>query len=248
MYIEHPVFEKPEDENAKIWRYMDFAKFMSLLDKSALFFPRADKLGDPFEGSYSKANICLRPQVYGEKDSQLISTLLGSHIKALRRFTAINSWHLSEYESAAMWRLYLKSNEGIAIQSSFNRLKNCFNPKDEDNNIYIGKVKYVDYERDWISEQNALEPFINKRKSYDYEQELRAVIQKTVIKNGKFDTFKPSFEEGIDILVDLYLLIEKIYVAPTTSGWLFNLVKSVVVKYGLNKEVLRSSLDNIAVY
>lgn len=63
MYKEHPVFEKPENENAKIWRYIDFTKFVSLLDKSALFFTRADRLGDPFEGSYSRANIKLRPEV-----------------------------------------------------------------------------------------------------------------------------------------------------------------------------------------
>ena len=68
MYKEHPVFEKPENENTKIWRYLDFTKFVSLLDKSALFFTRADRLNDPFEGSYSKVNIQLRPVVYKDKN------------------------------------------------------------------------------------------------------------------------------------------------------------------------------------
>ena len=39
--------------NSVIWRYMDFAQLISLLDKEALFFCRADKLGDPFEGAWS---------------------------------------------------------------------------------------------------------------------------------------------------------------------------------------------------
>ena len=26
MYKEHPAFEEPEDESAKIWRYIDFVK------------------------------------------------------------------------------------------------------------------------------------------------------------------------------------------------------------------------------
>ena len=43
MYQEHPSFNPPSD-NATLWRYMDFTKFVSLLDKSALFFVRADKL------------------------------------------------------------------------------------------------------------------------------------------------------------------------------------------------------------
>ncbi len=36
---------------------MDFAKFISILDKEALFFSSADKLGDPFAGSFPKANV-----------------------------------------------------------------------------------------------------------------------------------------------------------------------------------------------
>ena len=62
MYNEHPIFEKPDNENAKIWRYLDFTKFVSMLEKKALFFVRADKLGDQFEGSFSKANLELRPK------------------------------------------------------------------------------------------------------------------------------------------------------------------------------------------
>ena len=37
---------------AKIWRYMDFAKLMSLIDRSALFFPLIKKMPDKLE-SYS---------------------------------------------------------------------------------------------------------------------------------------------------------------------------------------------------
>ena len=40
----------------KLWRYMDFAKFVSLLESRALFFVRADKLDDPFEGALSEVN------------------------------------------------------------------------------------------------------------------------------------------------------------------------------------------------
>ena len=60
MYKEHRVFNPPESD-AVLWKYMNFTKFVSLLEKQALFFARADKLGDPFEGSFSKANKQLRP-------------------------------------------------------------------------------------------------------------------------------------------------------------------------------------------
>ena len=52
MYKEHQIFEPPE-KNAKIWRYMDFAKLVWMLNHRCLYFTNVDKLKieDPFEGS-----------------------------------------------------------------------------------------------------------------------------------------------------------------------------------------------------
>ena len=58
------LFELPPAE-AILWRYIDMTKFLSLLHSKALFFVRSDKLGDPFEGSFSRVNIDLRPHLYG---------------------------------------------------------------------------------------------------------------------------------------------------------------------------------------
>lgn len=44
-------FQKPKDLNVPIWRYMDFTKFVDLLDTKTLFFTRADRFDDQFEGS-----------------------------------------------------------------------------------------------------------------------------------------------------------------------------------------------------
>ena len=247
MYKEHPVFEKPENESAKVWRYIDFTKFVSLLDKSALFFTRADRLGDPFEGSYSRANIKLRPEVYKGKIPPNALENFSQFTKIFIKNTAINCWHLSEYESAAMWKLYLKSNDGIAIQSTFDLLKTSL--KDENHSVFIGKVKYIDFEKDWMPEGNTLYPFVHKRKSFEHEKELRGVIQELRYKkNGGLDWSKPLFDDGIYVQVDLGVLIDKIYLAPTSPRWLFELVKSITAKYKLDKDVLQSSLDDAPVY
>ena len=50
MYKEHEAFTPPLSDTV-LWRYMDFTKFVSLLEKQALFFARADK-HDPFEGAW----------------------------------------------------------------------------------------------------------------------------------------------------------------------------------------------------
>ena len=57
MYKNHPSFKEPESEKVKIWRYLDFTKFVSVVDKNQLFFARSDRLGDPFEGSYPTKNV-----------------------------------------------------------------------------------------------------------------------------------------------------------------------------------------------
>ena len=56
-----------------------------------------------------------------------------------RKLTLINCWYQSEYESDAMWQLY--SNNGIAIQTTFGKLKNSF--KNSNDNVLIGQVKYI---------------------------------------------------------------------------------------------------------
>ena len=72
---------------------MDFTKFVSLLEAQSLFFSRADRLGDPFEGSYSKSNISLRPALYEGKFAQVAWDKLASFYRAMRQFTLINCWH-----------------------------------------------------------------------------------------------------------------------------------------------------------
>jgi len=242
MYKEHPVFEKPR-EKARIWRYMDFTKFVSLLENNALFFPRADTLGDHFEGSFSKANIPIRNEIYGGVEG-VTPEDISEIYRLLPEFTAISCWHINWVESAAMWKIYLKSNEGIAVRSNFERLRNSL--KDKRNDIYIGKVKYIDYKKEAVPE-GPLGCFVRKRKSFKYEAELRAVIQRLPPK-GLSSRSKRPFNNGLYVPVDLDTLISRIYIAPTSPKWLFDLVESVTEKYGLNKDVFQSSLDDKPVY
>ena len=109
MYKEHPVFNPPPSD-AVLWRYMDFTKFVSLLEKQALFFARADRLGDPFEGSFSKVNKVLRPsfvqRLYGEeKIPEGTLEHMADHMERTRRSILINCWHQSTYESAKFYTI-----------------------------------------------------------------------------------------------------------------------------------------------
>ena len=151
MYQTRNNFTPPPDD-AVLWRYMSFTKFVSLLTTKALFFARADKLGDPFEGSLSQLNVDLSPVINSGIPEEQIS-LLHNHIKDQRRFVLVNCWHENEHESDAMWKLYSGNGEGIAIKTDFHSLKMSLVGKD---NVYIGRVSYVDYGSTFIQENDTL--------------------------------------------------------------------------------------------
>jgi len=239
-YKEHPEFQAPVSSQAKIWRYMDLAKLLSLLEKSALFFVRVDKLArvDAFEGYYTTVNIQADhirfedlPQEWRErtniKDAQTFKMIIESNkkirefVKTEREFTFVSSWHCQEHESAAMWNLYIKSQEGIAVESTFERLIGSF-AKYEEFEIHVGMVKYIDYEREFIPLGNLLSPFMYKRKSFEHERELRALIWTPQHgKNVIGDPSKNKFRDltGVYVPVELNRLINRVYLAPTAAGW-----------------------------
>lgn len=241
----HPVFKQPIDPSTRVWRYMDFTKFVAMLESSSLFFSRADCLGDPFEGSFSRGNEKLRPLVYKDMYTgmppDVIEKMNSSQAdfnKWQRQWTFISCWHMNSGESAGMWKLYAKTNEAIAIQSSFFRLAN-----ELDSKTYIGLVEYIDFENDWLPEGNTFYPFVHKRRSFAHEQEVRALFREMPTNSQGFDRLAIPPNGGLDRKVNLQELVETVYVAPTSPPWFLALVKDVCVRYGLNKNVIQSSLD-----
>ena len=243
MYEEHPVFNPPPLD-AVLWRYMDFTKYVSILEKQSLFFARADKLGDPFEGSYSKLNKALRPifmqRAYGDKEIPE-GTLenLADSMKRIRRSTLINCWHQSIYESAAMWKLYAREEDGIAIKTDFNSFKTSFTCSQD---IYIGSVSYVDYESFFIPEQNDFSRYLHKRKSFEHEHEVRAINSRFPSQGDEISMqLYHDLISGAYYEVDLSLLIQQVVIAPFAPDWFLELVKSVTAHYNFNFPVVKST-------
>ncbi len=249
MVKEHPVFQPPLDVNVPIWRYVDFTKFVDLLERKTLFFSRSDLLGDPFEGSKPKVNVDERTRRF-EGMRRICGISENDAARGLLRKVAVNCWHMNRHESAAMWKLYLKSDEGIAIRSTVGRLKAALEPSNDE--IYVGVVRYIDFETEWLPEGNALYPFVHKRKGFAHEQELRAVIVRHPKVEGMI--LPPDFftcdtvGEGIRVEVDLNTLIEAVRIAPGSPSWLTDLVSAICRRYDLHAEIRESALSQEPVY
>lgn len=234
---EHYVFTAPDDPHITIWRYMDFTKFVSMLENKGLYFSRSDKLGDPFEGSFSKENGRLRPEVYSDIPPNSLD-IVYKLCENMRKFTYINCWHMNDFESAAMWKLYSKTNEAIAIKSGYQQLNECL-----DDESFLGIVHYEDYDNTWIPEGNTLYPYVHKRLSFSHEQELRAVIQKTPNNQMHLDIPPNQLITGVWKTVEIINLVNEIYVAPTSPSWFKILVEKILKRYGIAIKVNQSSLD-----
>jgi hypothetical protein len=245
---------------------MDFTKLVFSLEESGLFFPRLDRLGDPFEGSVPRKNLDTRVEIFkklfDEKSVNHYQATFGQFLQWQRQWTYVNCWHMNESESAAMWRLYARTEEAICIQSTYKRLRESLDeaPCEERDLVFLGTVEYIDYEGGSLpDDENQLHHLVHKRRSFEHERELRALVWRmprspdgATIKLPA-DPSKEDFPEdlpkdGIWVKLDLDRLVESIYVAPASPKWFHDLVEKVAYRYGLHKPVRQSLLDGSPIY
>lgn len=235
---------------------MDFTKFLDMLERSALFFCRSDLVGDPFEGSVSRLNAVELEKIgrdaLRDADAALREKLVADIIRsdsAMRLMTRgmsyINCWHMNECESAAMWKIYARTEDSIAVSTTLADLKRSLCRGDE-RQVMLGAVTYIDYEKSIVPPINGFTPFFYKRTSFAYEQELRALLLKKIeVVDGKVvETDVP----GELVEVDLEALVRAVHISPTCSGWFADLVGRVANKYGLHVPVHRSELGRDPIF
>ena len=116
--------------DSTVFMYMPFTKFTGLLVSGGLWF-----------GAQSN-QIDVR-----EPEPLLPSLSIGQHLEPsihVRRYlaamTCVGCWTLDDVLSDTMWRAYASTN-GIAIQSTVRRLKQCFGSLDR---ASFGPVVYAD--------------------------------------------------------------------------------------------------------
>lgn len=237
MYLYKPMNDYFSEKQNKLvdstilWRYMDLSKFVQILQSKSLFFSKPRYFEDPFEGSYSQKQIR-----YLSKTTQLSDEDIRQQIIEAREKVFINCWHSNRYESAAMWHLYLQNiKEGIAIKTTVGRLKQSF--IDNVNNPFICPVSYIDYDVDPVKVgKHWLDSFLFKRKSFEHENEVRALFY---VDHPQY----LSHYAGLPVKTQLANLIDAVYVSPTAQKWFFDVIKIELKKYGLhNVPIIQSSL------
>ena len=238
MYEEHSVVTTDLRDDARLWRYMSLSSFIWILNEKSLSFNRIDQFDDSMEGSFGSKNLV------SDEDTNVRYL----NYKGARQAVYANCWHANSYESAAMWNLYCRSNEGIAIKTTIGKLKKSFNF--DPRTILIGDIKYIDHRAEYVPSENLFEPVIRKQKSFEHEKEIRAFLMMhgTRLVNGQA-CWVPDLPVELQPLrlsvrVDVDELITDVYLAPKSSAWYSKMVKGVCDKFGLVNITYHDGLNN----
>ena len=78
--------------------------------------------------------------------------------------------------------------------------------------------------------------FLFKRKSFQYEREIRIISDVT--------QHNLMIDNGLKIEIDLNQLIEKIYIHPKSENWYKNLVIELVKRLDFDFEIEKSDLES----
>jgi hypothetical protein len=229
MYLDNKNIKLPQDPDTIIWKYLDLSKFLDLLLSRKLFMSRSDKFEDQYEGTFSE------PTFEEIKKLSIDNPDFLRFYKTHREKVAISSWHINEYESFAMWQIFTQNSEGLAIQSTVKRLQEALVPE-KNYTQYIGEVNYIDYKKEYIPFDDMFFPFLFKRKSFQYEREVR-IITDVADSNIKLN-------DGLKINVDINQLIDKIYIHPKSENWYKKLVIQLVAQLGFDFEIEKSDLES----
>lgn len=241
-------------ENYKIVRYLDLAKFISILQNESLFFCRIDKLEDKFEGTSPKPNIVLQENYYrnlyeqgflkSDNINESVKKDVFEHKEMEEKYKKINCiccWNKFTVESYAMWKIYSDMDKGLMITSTIKKLRDSFEKTEEV--IQLSGINYIDHETDFIENPGNLNSaIIHKHKAYSFEEEIRLIHQ---VKDGSgfyYDWESEEIKNGKNIKVNLNILIDEIVLSPYSPKWFFEMVKDLMEKYKLEKKIRYSVL------
>ena len=137
-----------------------------------------------------------------------------------------------------MWDRYGGSLISVALSTTVGQLRKSLEDKHLPSEIYIEKVEYVNHCDDPpldIAPYSRV--FAYKNKAYDFEKEVRILIDRFV---GEFAT--PMTDTGMLIEVTPQTLLQSIVVAPEAPPWFECLVRAVSNDYEITAPVRRSFL------
>ncbi len=164
MYKTHPEVKTP-DISLEIWRYMDLWKFLDILDNSRMYLSQASQFEDKLDGRIPIHRL------KAEETDHPLKKIDSFAESSLKRSHYIGCWSSESKETYPMWKVYSDYKTAVAIKTSVGDLINSIS--EEEKNIYIGKIKYVNPHGSYQFGGNTFQFFFEKRDYFSFENEIR---------------------------------------------------------------------------
>jgi len=251
------VLKEPQ-KTQELWRYIDFAKFASLVQSKSLFFPALIHLSkmDPWEGlpsamNFRKETLVPIPEVVyplhtNSEENYSIPQLIYN-------LSSLQELHGNDVENV----INLKRQQSREQQRQF--FVNCWHINDTDSDaqwkiygnspssvaivtsyerlcesiedpkdIYGSEISYFDYSKHQTPDGNVFWPVICKRNAFIHEREFRLIHWDYHLKN------ESSIPPGMCIKVNLEKLLKEIIVSPFTESWFLDVIKDFLKQNNLD--------------
>jgi hypothetical protein len=201
------------DDSVILWRFLRLNSFLELLTGN-LVQVRADAFDDPMEGAFGFKNVRIDRQALADVSLSFSLPML-EILNGLRQRVAITCWFEFDQESYAMWRIYGRLGESVAIETTVGQLRELLRDQD---NMRIERVKYEPLQ-DEITDLR--DPFFRKTPEYNFEREVRSVRLFPHVLGGKLFNKRVSPAE-----FDRF--INRIIVAPGNRAILHQAIQTTV--------------------
>jgi hypothetical protein len=163
--------------------------------------------------------------------------------RILRDRYAVSCWYKNDIEPDAFWSLYSDRTTGIAVKSTVGRLKAALASSERD--ITLGAVSYLRSDQP-IYFGGVLKQFFWKRKNFEYEQEVRAVVGlKSPTSMMQALNGVVSERGGIGVRVDLLELIDCVVISPLSPSWFEDSVKQLALRFDKALRFEQSALKSV---
>lgn len=247
-------FERPPP-NLIIWRYMSLEKFLHLITRNQLRFSLASKLTDEHELRLPLGKI--EANYYAEwrkagKDDRVeahrqqweILDQVQQRVDSLRERTFLSCWSSKQYESYALWKIYLGgSRAGVAIKSTVSALEKAIDPKGR--KVFMARVRYSDEFN--LAKLQDSDFILHKSRYYEYENELRLFVDEatdhriSINDPLRMPVMSPT---AIGLNVDTSILIREIYLSPFVIGGFKKTLEEIVQRVNPS---IKAKIHNSAV-
>lgn len=270
----------PETE---VYRYMDLAKFLSLIHQHYLFFAKASSYEDLFEGmptdldSFMGSGVAQmldhvvnglwpaavadrdQPTLHGKVaadcaraqfDERVVPTVLGpvraedypTHsaiFEAVSDWVDVCCWHTEAggAESMAMWKIYGAGAAAVCVQSTLGAVIEAMHISDQ-MIVHAGIVTYLDYQNDYVGNEDPKQVYFQKSRPYAFEKEVRFIMYPS----AAIDPRQPRLEPGSKVAVDAKHLIQSVLISPAASAWFQELIEVVLREAGFAVPVKSSKI------